>query len=209
MKTELNFTKEEGLIQELTKYSTPVTFDRGELIMKSDQAITQFPMILSGSVKIVRQCSSGVELLLYYISAHKRPSVSLAFFVHTPNVDCVVKAVAEEKVECLIVPCDKLMSWGTKFSSWREILFLDYQTHLNKVMGVLDQLAFSNIDDRLINYLNEKCRQVKSEKLRVTHQEIATDLNTSRETISRLLKKLEDRGIIGLSRNLIKILEKK
>jgi len=208
MEINLNFVAEEGLQKELLEVGVPLSFRPGELIMKSSQFKNTFPMVLSGRVKLIRESVSGDELLMYYVSGDGRPSVTLLFTLVTPPSSNIVKAIAEEAVSCLLIPVNDFIKWLSDYNSWRNLVVEDYLYHNNKLMAIFDQVAFTRIDQRIESYLFEKNKQIKASVLEITHQEIATDLNTSRETVSRLLKRLEEKGIVELSRNRIKILKK-
>jgi CRP/FNR family transcriptional regulator len=96
--------------------------------------------------------------------------------------------------------------WSSKYKSWRNFVFESYHNRLNEMLNTVDNIAFHNMDERLFNYLKEKARINKDNIIHNTHQEIAYELHSSRVVISRLLKKLENRGGIELYRNHIKII---
>jgi len=203
-----NSAVEEALQAEISEVGDPVSFEVGEQIMKSNQYTGSFPMVLSGCVKLIRESEKGDEILMYYVSAKQRPTVSLLFTLVSPSSTNIVKAIAKDPTNCLLVPIDAFISWLSKYSSWKSLVLEDYLYHHDKMMGVFDQVAFTKIDRRIELYLYEKKNFSDSMILDITHQEIANDLNTSRETVSRLLKRLEEKGKIELSRNKIKILKK-
>ncbi len=85
-------------------------------------------------------------------------------------------------------------------------MLLSFKDKFNQLLEALDSIAFQKIDERLLAYLKEKQELLQAKELHITHQNIANDLNTSREVISRLLKSLENDGVLELGRNRIKIL---
>jgi CRP/FNR family transcriptional regulator len=97
-------------------------------------------------------------------------------------------------------------SWLAKYKSWRIFIFDNFQGRLNELLKAVDSLTFLKLDERLERYINEKAELQKNKKLNITHLEIATDLNSSRVVISRLLKKMEKDGLLLLGRNTIQIL---
>jgi CRP/FNR family transcriptional regulator len=97
--------------------------------------------------------------------------------------------------------------WLGKYKSWRNYIFNSYNNRLKEMLNTIDNLAFMNMDQRLLNYLLEKSKINITKQINITHQEIAYELNTSREVISRLLKKLEQGGAIKLHRNHIELLK--
>jgi CRP/FNR family transcriptional regulator len=104
-----------------------------------------------------------------------------------------------------MIPVRKMEEWIAKYRSWRNFVFESYNNRLNELLQTIDSIAFMNMDERLANYLREKRRVNEDDIIRNTHQEIAYDLHSSRVVISRLLKKMEQMGMIELHRNYIKI----
>jgi len=105
-----------------------------------------------------------------------------------------------------MIPNQYLNEWLAKYSSWREFILSSYSSRMNEMLGAIDNLAFSNMEMRIMNYLKEKVRLTDSPILTLTHQEIASDLNSSRVVVSRILKKLENEEQIVLLRNEIRVL---
>ena len=118
-----------------------------------------------------------------------------------------VRAIAETDARVIMVPIGKMEEWTAKYKSWRSFVFESYHSRLNELLITLDSIAFTRMDERLIDYLKEKSRINKDQTIHNTHQEIAYELHSSRVVVSRLLKKLEQMGKIELHRNYIKILE--
>jgi CRP/FNR family transcriptional regulator len=111
-----------------------------------------------------------------------------------------IRAVAETKGILVMIPVIKMEEWLGKYKSWRNFVFNSYNNRLKEMLTAIDNLAFMNMDERLLNYLNDKSKINHSNEIQATHQEIAYDLHTSRVVISRLLKALENRGKISLNR---------
>jgi CRP/FNR family transcriptional regulator len=117
-----------------------------------------------------------------------------------------IRAIAETDTKLIMIPVQKMDLWSSKYKSWRNFVFESYHNRLNEMLNTVDNIAFHNMDERLLNYLKEKARINKDNNIHNTHQEIAYELHSSRVVISRLLKKLENRGSIELHRNHIKII---
>jgi CRP/FNR family transcriptional regulator len=92
------------------------------------------------------------------------------------------------------------------YKSWYQFVIESYRSRFEEVLNVLDSTVFKSMDERLLSYIREQSRQLRSRELKLTHQEIATDLNSSREVISRLLKKMEQKGLVKLNRSYIEVL---
>jgi len=116
-----------------------------------------------------------------------------------------IKAIAETDTEVWIIPLQYMDLW-MKYSTWRQFIFNSYNLRFEELINALDSVAFLRMDERLMNYLLDIKQNTGSFTISKTHQEIATEMNTSRVVVSRLLKKLEHEDKIELHRNKIEIL---
>lgn len=114
--------------------------------------------------------------------------------------------MAERDTKLVMIPIEKMEEWTSKYKSWRDFVFASYQARLTEMLDTIDTIAFMNMDQRLMKYLEDKAKINQNEVIAVTHQQIAYDLHTSRVVISRLLKKLELDGKIKLQRNSIEVM---
>jgi CRP/FNR family transcriptional regulator len=122
------------------------------------------------------------------------------------NKQSVIKAVVEEEQTTIIgIPVKEVNEWLGQYASWRNYILSAFDQRMYELVKVIDDIAFSNMDNRLMNYLKKRAEALQSSIITATHQEIAYDLNTSREVISRLLKKLEKMDKVKLSRNAISL----
>ena len=172
--------------------------------MDYGQIIRQMPLITKGSVKISRQDEDGHELFLYYINAHE--TCAMTFTCCMMRNASEIKAVAEEDVEMLLLPIDVMDKWMMKYTTWKSFIMRTIMLRFNELLKTIDQIAFQQLDERLIHYLTEKSKINHSSVITLSHQTIADDLASSRVVISRLLKKLENDKRIILYRNQIKLL---
>ena len=114
-----------------------------------------------------------------------------------------IRTVAEEESSIISIPLKSMEDWMTKYPSWKNYIMLSYNQRFQELFNALDKIAFLKMDERLLKYLASKSRTLNSKVLEITHQEIAKELNASREAISRLLKKLEQSNLLSLGRNKI------
>ena len=151
----------------------------------------------------MREDPDGDELLLYYLEQGDTCSMTMSCCIGQTRSE--IRAVAETDARLIMIPVRKMEEWIAKYRSWRNFVFESYNNRLNELLLTIDGIAFMNMDERLANYLREKRRVSEDDIIRNTHQEIAYDLHSSRVVISRLLKKMEQMGMIELHRNYIKI----
>ncbi|MDP4631180.1 MAG: Crp/Fnr family transcriptional regulator [Flavobacteriales bacterium] len=165
--------------------------------------IVYMPLLLKGQLRILREDEEGHELLLYYIRPGETCAMSLTCC--SGNAVSNVRAVAEEDTELLLLPIQIIDEWTTKYPSFKSFILKTYQKRFEELLNTIDSIAFHNLDDRLSQLLKQKSEKEGSE-LKTTHQELANQLNSSREVISRLLKQMERKGKIQMGRNKITLL---
>jgi CRP/FNR family transcriptional regulator len=189
------------MLEEIEKNGTLQTFEAGMTILEPGKYIKIVPIILEGAVKVLRTDEEGHDLFLYYITSGETCAVSLTC-CSTSNPS-EVKAVAEERTTVIGIPVRKHEAWMNEFRQWKDFVALTYQKRFQEMLKVIDDIAFRKMDERLLKFLVVKSKQLKTWELSMTHQEIASEMGTSREVISRLLKQLEKRKLVELGRNKI------
>lgn len=179
-------------------------FKSGEQIMRTGQNIRSTTLILSGLLKVYREDEEGNEFLIYYLQPGNACALSMVCATKQETSQVLVKAVTDSDV--LMVPLEFMDKWMAQYKSWYQFVVETYRSRFEELLVTIDHVAFRNMDERLTFYLKRMQEILKSNVLPITHQEIANELNSSREVISRLLKKLSERGGISLHRNHIEIL---
>ncbi len=192
------------LLQELAQVGTYTTIDEGHVLMHVGGYIRSVPIILSGSIKILRPDNEGREALLYYLGGMDSCAMSLTCCLGHKRSE--IQAVAEEKTTLISVPIEKVEEWMTRYNSWKQFVFMTYQKRFEDLLITIDQIAFHKLDDRLLMLLKKKAKACDCKVLVTTHEELANELATSREVVSRLLKQLEKINKVKLSRNKIELL---
>ncbi len=199
-----NFIFEEDLMQEILKVSKVYDFKEGDIIIDFNENISNMPLMLSGAIKILREDFDEGELLLYFIE--KGDTCAMSMKCCLGNAKSEIRAMAETDGQLILIPIAKMNEWLGKDESWRNFVFNSYNNRLKEMLTAIDNLAFMNMDERLLNYLLEKSKINHTKQIHNTHQEIAYDLNTSRVVVSRILKALENKGKIKLNRAYIELL---
>ncbi|CAI8331389.1 MAG: Global nitrogen regulator [Formosa sp. Hel3_A1_48] len=195
---------EDALINEILEAGTFKEVPEGFKLMEIGSYIRSMPLLVSGAIKVLREDHNGDELLLYYLEKGETCSMTMTCCMGQTKSE--IRAIAETDTKLIMIPVQKMDLWSSKYKSWRNFVFESYHNRLNEMLNTVDNIAFHNMDERLLNYLKEKARINKDNTIHNTHQEIAYELHSSRVVISRLLKKLENRGSIELHRNHIKII---
>jgi len=196
---------EPELINEICTSGQLKRFDPEITLMEIGTLITHMPLVVSGSIKIMTEDKEGQELLLYYLELGDTCAVTMNCC--TRKTKSTIKAITEDNTEILFIPVEMMEEWMIKYSSWREFVLESYNTRLNEMVDAIDNLVFNSLEERLIKYLKDKAWVNKSSTIHTSHYQIANDLHSGRVVISRLMKKLEKKGIIKQSRNSVEFLE--
>ena len=194
---------ENDLIDEILKVGFFDKFKQGEIFIDIGEKITHIPLILSGSVKIIRQEKEGEELVLYFLE--KGDTCAVSFINCINRKESIFRAVVDSDIEAIFVPVEYIDDWLAQFKTWRHFIIDSYHFRLIEMVESIDGLAFMNLKQRLMKYLGDKAKVQNTQELEITHQEIADDLNTSRVVVTRLLKKLHDNGSVYSTRSHIRV----
>lgn len=192
---------EKDLLQEIEQRGIHKLFKPNEVLIREGQYISSFPLVISGLIRISRNSEEGNELLLYYLKRNEVCAMSLTCCM--TSLSSTVNAVAEEETEVVLLPVELLDVWMCKYPTWKQFVMQTFQNRFREMIETIDSIAFLKLDERLVKYFTDRFRKSGITTLQITHQDLAIQLNTSREVISRLLKKLEKEEKIKLSRNFI------
>ncbi len=197
---------EPKLVEEIEKIGVLKKLEPGIELMRPGMPVRSIPIILSGSLRIMRQDEEGKETFLYFLT--KGDTCAMSLTCCTANRPSAVRAVAEDPTELIMVPVEKLDYWMSIFPSWKTFVFQAYQRRFEDLLDAVDSLAFQRMDERIWRLLKKKAGLQEKRYVYATHQELADELNTSREVVTRLLKKLEGMDKIKTHRNRIELMLK-
>lgn len=177
----------------------------GDILIETGQTLRLIPLVLEGLLKITRTDENGKELLLYYVNEGE--SCAMTFTCCMEHYPSEIQAMAEEDTKLILLPIGIMDEWMVKYPTWKAFVMKTIRYRFHELLKTIDQVAFHNLDSRLIHYLKEKSVAGSSSLVNLSHEQIANDLGTSRVVISRLLKKLENDNKLLLYRNQIKLLQ--
>ena len=197
--SEFKLSKE--LREKLTEMGFAKAFNEGEFILNENEYIKAIPIVTKGSIKVLRTDEDGKEILLYYIKPGESCIMSFLGGIHQDTSK--VKAIAEEDTEILFIPIDKVSLLIKDFPEWLDFIFRLYHKRFEELLEVVNAVAFKKMDERLLNLLQKKTGLTNNQTLSVTHEQLANELGTARVVVSRLLKHMEDQGLVKLGRNKI------
>lgn len=202
-KTFPSFSNE--LIADIEENDSIQSFETGTTIMRTGQYIKNTVLVIKGKIKVYREGEDGGEFFMYYLQPGQACAISMV--CATKNEKSQVMAKVVEDVELIMVPLALMDKWMMKHRSWYEFVIYTYRSRFEEVLEVIDSIAFRAMDERLEFYLKRHRDACGCNDLKLSHQEIASELNTSREVISRLLKKMEQRHLLKLHRNHIELIK--
>ncbi|MBX9886766.1 MAG: Crp/Fnr family transcriptional regulator [Flavobacteriaceae bacterium] len=204
LKQNYGYVFEDNLIDEIAQVAIIRDFKEGDVLIDFGDYIKKMPLLISGAIKILREDFDEGELLLYFIEKGDTCAMTMACCIGETKSE--IKAIAETNGQVVMIPIEKMEEWLGKYKTWRNFVFSSYNNRLKEMLTSIDNLAFMNMNDRLLKYLFEKAKINHTKEVLNTHQEIAYDLHTSRVVISRLLKALENQGKIKLHRASIELI---
>lgn len=198
------FKSSPELVEKLYQHSIRKKYEAGSVILNENASIRAIPIVVSGSLKVFRMEDDGREILLYYIKAGE--SCIMSFLGGMHNETSKVKAEVEEDAEILFLPMDKVSLFIKEYPQWLDYIFRLYHKRFEELLEIVNAIAFKKVDERLLDLLNKKSELIQSKTLQITHEQLANELGTARVVVSRLLKQLEENGIVQLGRNKISLM---
>lgn len=187
----------------LEDFGITKSFHEGDVIVNENAYIKSIPIVTKGSIRVMRTDEDGREILLYYIKAGESCIMSFLGGIHQDTSK--VKAVAEEETEILFIPIDKVSLLIKEYPEWLDYIFRLYHKRFEELLDVVNAIAFKKLDERLLDFIRKKVELAKTKTLNITHEQLANELGTARVVVSRLLKKMEEEGLVTLGRNKITV----
>jgi CRP/FNR family transcriptional regulator len=197
------FKSSPELVEKLYKYSIPKQYKAGDVILNENAYIRSIPIVTRGVLKVIRTDEDGREILLYYIRAGE--SCIMSFLGGLHNETSKVRAEVEEDAEILFLPVDKVSLFIREYPQWLDYIFRLYHKRFEELLEIVNAIAFKKVDERLLSLLKKKAELTQSKIVQITHEQLANELGTARVVVSRLLKQLEDNGVVQLGRNKISL----
>jgi len=195
------FSFEQALLEELKQLEI-VEIPAGQVVLKENEYIKVIPIVLEGSIKLRKLDPTGREIIFYHIEAGESCILSITSCLN--NRESQAEAIIEKKTRMIIVEASRVRNWMDEFSSWRQFVVKLYYSRMADLMTLVDLVVFKSVDSRLIRHLKD---HAVNNELETTHQQLAGELGTAREVISRLLKQMENENLISLERGKIKLIK--
>ena len=192
------------LVKKLYQHGIQKNYESGDILMNENSHIRSIPIVMKGSIKVIRTEEDGREILLYYIKSGE--SCIMSFLKGLHNETSKIKAEIEDDAEILFLPMDKVSLFIKEYPQWLDYIFRLYHKRFEELLDIVNAIAFKKVDERLLKLLHKKAELNDSKIILTTHEQLANELGTARVVVSRLLKQLEENGEVKLGRNKIALL---
>ncbi|MBA2745484.1 MAG: Crp/Fnr family transcriptional regulator [Flavisolibacter sp.] len=200
---KLSFFTEPEFKEEILEHGQLMSFNKGDIIVKEGQYVKFLPIVIEGSIRVFQQKVER-EILLYYVKAAETCTMSLAAAYF--NNKSTSHGVVMEAAEVIVFPASLLTEWQLKYPSWNKYVMEMFRLRYDELISSFERVAFDHVDVRLLNYLQKKKQADNSSKIKLSHQNLAHELGTTRVVISRILKQFERENKIKQSRGLIELI---
>lgn len=195
---------EGSLFRELGSKGQLTQVPSGTVVLQSGQFIRSTMLVLDGLVKLYREDDEGNEFFMYHL--HPGDGCALSLICDRTFRASSVTARAVTDSVLLVIPIDDTENWMRQYRSWYHFVVGTYRKRYEELLETIDHIAFQHMDERLEFYLRRHRDSLHTNVLKISNTEIAQELNSSREVISRLMKKLAEDGKVRLLKNGIEIL---
>lgn len=193
------------LVEVLQDNSLVVEVNDNETILKDNEYVKNIPLVIEGRIKVMRNDESGKEVLLYYINPGESCALSIAAGLN--HQKSIAYAVADKHTRFMAISVDKLDELIKKFPYLNSFVLELFHKRFNELVMYIDDISFRSIDTRLLDYIDKNTIEEANGKFVLkTHKQIAEELGTAREVVSRLLKQLENKGLVKNYRGKIEII---
>lgn len=186
----LSFLRPE-LVDKIIDQSSLKKIPKGTEILREEQYVKVLPIVISGLVKVYSRFEEK-ELLIYYIEPAQ--SCVMTFYAALKNTPSKVFATTEQDSEILLIPVQLLPQWLKKYPDFNELFYNQFNLRYSELLDTIGHLLLNRMDTRLLEHLRRKSELLESRSIRMSHSQIANELGTAREVITRVLKKLENEG---------------
>ncbi len=194
---------DQELLLTISKYCRNKSIERDEVLLRPGDKILFIPIVQTGVLRVVREDDEGRDLFLYHL--YPGQTCAMAINCCESGNNSMVKVIAEDNTEVVQIPVT-LLNDLLKFNEWRSFISNTYSIRFAELLQVIDLIAFNQMDKQVLHYLTERAKANQTKALFITHQQIADELHTHREAISRLLRQMEQKNLLKLGRNSVELL---
>ena len=191
----------DNIFKTLSNYGFIKSFLPDQTVLDENSNIKAIPIVIKGSIRVMRTEEDGREILLYYIKPGESCIMSFLGGMHYQTSK--VKAISEENSEILFIPIDKVNILIKENPEWLDYIFRLYHKRFEELLEIINEVTFKKMDERLLNLIKKKAELTNNKTINITHEQLSNELGTARVVVSRLLKQMEENNMVKLGRNKI------
>lgn len=194
---------ESQLVREFQQVATFTRIPAGRDVFIEGDRVDGIALLISGVVRVYKIGETGREITLYRFGLGESCILTVNAILNQKNFPAI--ASVEKEAEAVMIPAQIFREWVRRYDLWRDFVFELLSQRLSSVIMIVDEIAFRRMDVRIASLLLNRS-QIQN-PIHMTHQEIASELGSSREVISRLLEDFSEQGIIRSGRGKVEILD--
>lgn len=198
------FAKDKRLLEQIHIHAIHMQIPAGKTVCDENQSAQALPLLMSGSIRILKLGETGREISLYHVVSGESCVLTASSILSTKPFPAL--AEVERDSEVFLIPEAKVCPWLIEYPTWRQFIFDLFAQRLGEVISIIEEVAFQRVDRRIANRLLTLPRD-ENGKVDITHQAIATEIGTAREVVTRVLRDLNSKNIVKLARGSINIVD--
>lgn len=191
------------VVRDFNSFAYHVKIPAGKQIFTEGDQVDGIALLISGVVRVYILGLTGREITLYRFGKGESCVITANAILNQKDFPAI--AMVERDAEAVMIPAEIFIDWVRRYDAWREFVFNLFSQRLTSVMEIVDEVAFQRMDRRVASFLLDRSK-IKN-PIHITHQEIANEIGSSREVISRLLEDLAQKETVSLSRGEIEVLD--
>lgn len=185
--------------EQISESSSLAPIEKGHMMTRTGNNLKHVVLVAEGYMKVYRENEDGGEIFLYYLGAGNACALSMVCASHQETSEVMIRSMEDSVV--VLLPITVMETLMKNHKSWYQFVVETYRARFDDLLDAFDSVAFKRLDERLLRYLYDQSEAMKTKVLNITHQQIADDLHSKREVISRLLKNMEQNGFLAINRN--------
>jgi len=192
------------LLHRLQASGSVIHLNKNQLICDQGRSCSHLALIIGGTARVYKLGENGREITLYRIGPGESCILTASCILSSEPFPAI--AISETEIDALLIPAHTVNQWLAESAAWRDYIFGLVAKRLSSIISVVEEVAFGRMDKRIVDYLLENITATRRQ-ITATHQEIASDLGTSREVVSRILKDLENARLVSIARGAIEVID--
>lgn len=196
-----------ALQKEILSHAQYATFEGGVEVFREGETCQRIPFVGDGSIRIFKKHDGGREITLYHVRQAETCILTTSCALTGKRYPATAVVEAEHIVEAVVLPPEQFLRWVHEHQVFRDYVFTMMSQRMSDMMSLIEEITFGKMDNRIAHFLIEKFTGEGTflRSIHITHEQIADELGTAREVVSRLLKEFEKAGALELGRGRVRM----